>query len=37
MLLKNSKAYNLTLSEIKQTEAALASYMKELKDLLGGK
>lgn len=37
MLLRNSKIYKLTLPEIKQTESALASYTKELNDLLGGK
>ncbi len=37
MLLKNSRAYKLTEIEIKQTESALASYIKELKNILGEK
>ena len=36
MLLKNSKAYKLTTAEIKQTQAALASYIEELEQLTGG-
>ena len=37
MLLRNSKAYNLTSAEIKQTQSALASYLAELSELMGGK
>ena len=37
MLLINSKAYNLTSAEIKQTQSALASYLAELSALMGGK
>ena len=37
MLLRNSKAYNLTSAEIKQTQSALASYLAELSALMGGK
>lgn len=37
MLLKNSKAYKLTLVEIKQTQSALESYIAELQVLTGGK
>lgn len=37
MLLRNSKAYNLTSAEIKQTQSALASYLAELSALIGGK
>lgn len=33
-LLRNKVAYKLTLPEIKQTEAALKSYRKQLEDLL---
>ena len=34
MLLRNSKAYKLTLTEIKQTESALEMYTRELEALL---
>ena len=37
MLLRNSKAYNLTSAEIKQTKSALTSYFSELSTLMGGK
>lgn len=35
MLLKNSKVYKLTPSEIKQTQRALADYISELEKLVG--
>ncbi len=37
MLLRNSKAYKLTPKEIKQTQAALKSYVEELQKLMGEK
>ena len=37
VLLKNSKAYKLTIPEMKQTEFVLISYTKELQDLVKGK